>query len=104
MLGRFQPKLSLEQWKNSPANEKITIKFFDVYRTYKTQQQKQQQNFTNNLIKNWAEELNGATKSQTQLSERAHTHTHWKDIFQTRTSKWTTGTWKKCLTSLIREI
>lgn len=33
---RFQPKLSLEQWKNSPANEKITINFFDVYRTYKT--------------------------------------------------------------------
>ena len=81
MLRRFQPKLSLEQWKNSPANEKITIKFFDVYRTYKTQQQKQQQNFTNNLIKNWAEELNGATKSQTQLSERAHTHTHTEKTF-----------------------
>ena len=28
------------------------------------------------MIKNWAEELNGATKSQTQLSERARARTH----------------------------
>ena len=35
------------------------------------------------MIKNWAEELNGATKSQTQLSERAraHTHTHTEKTF-----------------------